>query len=187
MDFEYLLQTAWKHYIASIVKLVLFFLVGGLLCCTIVLIPTVAGGWARCTLAYVREGKDPEFYELWNFDHYFQTAVLIFIGGLLIGIGYALLIIPGVLLSVWWFYALFFIVDKKIEFFEALSASKEAVTASGFFQHFVLLLVISFINSVAGALGGVGALFTSPFSMVLVAVAYLDIVEPHRLVENNPR
>ena len=146
----------------------------------------MAAGWARCILAYVRQGKEPEFYELWNFSHYFQTAVLIFIGGLLISIGFALLVVPGVLLSVWWIYALFFIVDKKMEFFEALSASKEAVTQSGFFQHLVLFLIMVFLNSVAGALGGVGALFTTPFTMVLVTLAYLDVVEPHRLVEKNP-
>ncbi|MDJ0763360.1 MAG: hypothetical protein QNJ97_10255 [Myxococcota bacterium] len=186
MDFEYLLKMTWKQYISGIIKLVLFFLVGAVLCITIVLIPTVAAGWTRGVLAYIRTGTFPEMNELWKFDNYFQTAVLIVVGGILIAIGWALLIVPGVILSVWWLYAIFFIVDRKMEFFEALGASKAAVSESGFFAHFVLLLILLFLNGVASALGGVGTILTMPFTYILVALAYLELVEPHRLVEKNP-
>ncbi|MCP4601238.1 MAG: hypothetical protein GY847_12060 [Proteobacteria bacterium] len=185
MDFEYLLKMSWKQYINGIIALVLFYLVGICLCITIVLIPTVTAGLTRGVLAYVREGRKPEFQELWNFDNYLQTTLLLIIGGLLIFLGYLLLIIPGVILSVLWLYSLFFIVDKKMQFFEAMSASREAVSGSGFFQHLVLLLIILFLNGFAGAMGFVGTLLTTPFALVLTTLAYLELTEPRRLVENN--
>ena len=184
MDFEYLFKMSWKHYINGIVSLILFVLVGFLLCITIVLIPTVVGGWMRGTLAYVREHKKPKLQELWNFEDYFQTLILLVFGGLLMAIGYMLLIIPGLVLNVFWLYSLLFVVDKKMVFTDAMIASKEAVTKGGFFQHLVILLIVLFLNSVSSAMGGVGSILTTPFSLVLVTIAYLDVVESRRLVDN---
>ena len=45
MDFTRLLQEAWERLVAELVPLVLFALLGSLLCLTIVLIPTVLAGW----------------------------------------------------------------------------------------------------------------------------------------------
>ncbi len=173
MNFESLFKTAFSQFVKGIVKLILFTLLGCLLCFTIVLIPTVMGGLARGILRYVREGIEPEFNELWRFDDYVQILLLIVLGGIAIAIGLALLIVPGVVLMVWWMYALFFLVDQKMAFTEALGASKQMVSRSGFWNHLVVLLITAVLNSLGGGLGGLGTLITAPFGLLLMTNAYL--------------
>ena len=88
---------------------------------------------------------------------------------------HALLIIPGVVLRVWWLYGLFFLVDRRIDFVEALRASKNAVMGSGFFEHLVVLLVATLLSALGSSLWGIGTLFTTPFSLLLLALVYLDL------------
>jgi hypothetical protein len=173
MDFNGLFKVSFDQFVKGIVKLILFTLVGCLLCLTIVLIPTVMGGLARGMLRYVREGIEPEFDELWRFDDYVQILLLVLLGGIAIAIGLALLIVPGVVLMVWWMYALFFIVDGKMTFGQAMGASKQLVSRSGFWNHFVVLLVMTVLNSLGSGLAGLGTLITAPFGLVLVTNAYL--------------
>jgi hypothetical protein len=175
MDFGKLLKATWELFVQEIVHLILFFLVGVLLCCTLVLIPTVSGGWARGFLAYVREKKRPDLSELWNFEGYLQILLLLLVGGLLTSIGYMLLIIPGVVLSVWWLYGIFFLVDRKLDFWESLKASREAVSRSGFLNHLALLVIVVVLSALGGTLSGLGALVTTPFAFILLALAYLEV------------
>jgi uncharacterized membrane protein len=177
MDFAGLLRTAWQGYVRAIVNLVLFTMVGAALCVTIVLIPTVVAGWYRGLLGYVRDGREPQLAELWSFEDYLQSLLLIVVSALLIAIGYALLIIPGVILHTWWLYSLFFVVDRKLSFFEAMKASRQAVLRSGFFNHLVVLLILGVLQGVGGsALSGLGALLTTPFSLLLLTLVYEELL-----------
>ncbi len=178
MDFESLLKTAFNQFVKRLVKLILFNLVGGLLCLTIVLIPTVAAGLTRGMIRYVRDGIEPEFDELWRFDGYLQTLLLLVLGGIAISIGLALLIVPGVVLAVWWMYALFFIVDRKLTFAEAMGASRALVTRSGFWNHFVVLLIMALLNSLGSGAAGLGTLVTAPFGLLLMTNVYLLTTRP---------
>ncbi len=175
MDFAGLLQEAWQKFVTEIVQLVLFTLLGSVLCLTIVLIPTVAGGWFRGILGYVRHGDEPSFEELWNFDDFLPIALLLILGGIGVTIGYMLLFVPGVILSVWWLYALFFLVDRQMGVVEAFGASKDAVSQSGFLNHLVVLLIVSVLGVIGGSLSGLGALFTTPFGITFMALCYLDL------------
>jgi hypothetical protein len=176
MDFNRLFKVTFDQFVKGIVKLILFTLVGCLLCFTIVLIPTVMGGLTRGVLRYVREGIEPEFDQLWCFDDYLQILLLVVLGGIAIAIGLALLVIPGVVLMVWWMYALFFIVDRKMSFAEAMGASKRMVTETGFWNHLVVLIIMAVLNSLGSGLAGLGTLLTAPFGLVLVTNAYLSSI-----------
>jgi hypothetical protein len=178
MEFESLLKATYDQFVKGIVKLILFTLVGCLLCFTIVLIPTVMRGLTRGMLRYVREGIEPEFDELWSFDDYLQTLLLMLLGGIAIGIGLMLLIIPGLVLMVWWMYAIFFIVEQEMTFTQAMAASKQLVTGSGFWNHFVVLLITTVLNSLGSSLAGLGTLITFPFGLLLVTNAYLSSTRP---------
>ncbi len=173
MDFENLLKTTFNQFVKRIARLILFNLVGCLLCFTIVLIPTVMGGLTRGLLRYVRDSVEPEFDELWKFDGYLQILLLLVVGGIAISIGLVLLIVPGVVLMVWWMYALFFVVDRKLTFGQAMGASKQLVTDSGFWNHFVVLLIVTVLGSLGGGLAGLGTLIAAPFGLLLVTNAYL--------------
>ena len=173
MDFDSLFKVTFSQFVKGIVKLILFTLLGCLLCFTIVLIPTVTAGMVRASLRYLREGVEPDFSELWRFDDYLQILLLMVLGGLAIGIGLLLLIVPGLVLMVWWMYALFFLVDRKIGFTQAMGASKHLVTRSGFWNHLVILLITAVLNSLGGGLCGLGTLITAPFGLLLMTNAYL--------------
>lgn len=173
MDFNGLFKATFDQFVKGIVKLILFNLVGCLLCLTIVLIPTVARGLTAGMLRYAREGIEPEFEELWRFDDYLQMVLFLVLGGIAIAIGLVLLVVPGVVLMVWWMYALYFIVDGKMSFGEAMGASKRLVSRSGFGNHFVVLLIMAVLNSLGSGLAGFGTLLTAPFAFLLVTNAYL--------------
>jgi hypothetical protein len=173
MDFERLFRAAFDQFVKRIVKLILFNLVGCLLCFTIVLIPTVMGGLARGMLRYVRDGVEPQLDELWRFDHYIQLLLLLVVGGIAVAIGLMLLVVPGVVLMVWWMYALYFIVDRDMTFLEAMAASKRTVSATGFWNHFVVLLIVGVLNSLGGGIAGLGTLLTAPYGLLLVTNSYL--------------
>ena len=83
------------------------------------------------------------------------------LGGLAIAIGLALLIVPRVVLMGWWMYALFFLVDQKMAFTEAMGASKLLVSRSGFRNHLVILLITAVLNRIGGGLGGLGTPITA--------------------------
>ncbi len=174
MNFGELLTDTGKKFINDIINLIVFFLVGIILNLTIVLIPTVAAGFCREFLNYARHGKRPEFKELWNFSGYLTMLLLFLIGGPLIILGYMLLIVPGVILSVWWMYSVFFIVDKNMGFWEAMCASKKAVTASGFINHFAVFLIM-IVLEIVGSFGiGLGTIVTGPFGTLFVAQVYSE-------------
>jgi len=186
MDVENLFKATFDQFVKRIVRLILFNLVGCLLCFTIVLIPTVMNGLIRGMLRYVREGIEPEFAELWSFDDYLQTLLLMVLGGIAIGIGLVLLIVPGVVLMIWWMYALFFIVDKKMTFTEAMGESKHLVTETGFWNHFVVLLIITVLNSLGSGLAGLGTLITAPFGFLLLSNLYLISTEGDAVSTDGP-
>ena len=178
MDFGKLLKACWEDFMKDIVQLILFGLVGTVLCLTIVLIPTVAGGWTRGFLAYVREGKRPEFNLLWNFEGYLQLLLLMIVEFILLAIGYSLLVIPGVILTVLWLYSLFFMVDRNLGFWDSMMGSAREVWKDGFssfINHFVILLIVGVLNTLGGCLWGLGTLVTMPFGMLLLSHVYRDM------------
>lgn len=186
MDFGRLLRASWELFIREIVSLVLLTLVGAVLCLTIILIPTVMAGWARGVLGYVRDGRAPKLEQLWNFDDYGSTLLVIVVGGILICIGYVLLVVPGVILHVLWLYSLFFVVDKGSSFTEALRESGRAVNATGFFNHFVMLVIVAALGALGGTASGLGALLTTPFSLLLLAHAYDQIADSAPAPDSHP-
>jgi len=115
---------------------------------------------------------------LWSFDGYLQILLLIVVQGLLVSLGFMLLVIPGVILSVWWLYSLYFLVDRNLGFWEAMSASREAVSQGGFFNHFVVFLIVIVLNALGSVLSGLGNLVTLPFSLVLLSRVYADLTGP---------
>lgn len=176
MDFEKLLKDSWELMLKEIVPLILFGLLGAVLCMTVILIPTVVAGFARGFLGFLRTGKAPEFSELWNFEDFVQVLLLCVVAGTLISIGYMLLVVPGVFLNVWWLYALFFLVDKKMGFWAAMTASKDGVGKAGFVQHLIVFLILGVLNSIGSSLAGLGALVTMPFSMILLGLCYQEMI-----------
>jgi hypothetical protein len=89
-------------------------------------------------------------------------------------LGLILCVLPGVYLIVAWVFALFLIIDKKIEFWPAMELSRRVVT-SQWWAVFALVLVAALI-SVAGVLALlVGVFVTLPIGIGAIAYLYEDI------------
>lgn len=95
------------------------------------------------------------------------AAVAIFLGLLAFGI-------PGIYLSVGYWFAAFVLVDRKVAFLDAMSGARRMVTPH-WFDVAVLLLVIATISAVGVLAFGVGLFATVPLAVCIGASAYLQL------------
>ena len=147
----------------------------------ILIIPALIAGLIHFLLASAR-GQEPKFGS--SFSAGFAEGmwwkslflVIVLIVGLMIG--FMLLIIPGIYLSVVWFYAFYLLVDKKMDIFETLQTSRKLIHQQGFWKIFGVLLVINIVNSVLSAipLVSLAALFLVPFIMMIYVTMYQNAI-----------
>jgi hypothetical protein len=106
------------------------------------------GGYILVMVHWFRTGDRPRFNDIFSgmkrFGEFFPFFFLI----LLILLGYLLFLIPGLVMTVWWLYALLLVGDKKISLADAMAESKAKVTEKGFFMHFAFILAIAVIPSI---------------------------------------
>jgi hypothetical protein len=106
---------------------------------------------------------------------------------LFIAAGLVLLVVPGVYLAVAYLFTLPLIVDRGIDFWQAMELSRKTVTRRWFsFTGFALLL---FLINLAGVLVVVvGLLVSVPVSFLAIAAAYRDVfgIEPAPPEEAGP-
>jgi hypothetical protein len=100
--------------------------------------------------------------------HVFAAAA-IFLGLLAFGI-------PGIYLSVGYWFAAFVLVDRKVAFLDAMAGARRMVTPH-WFDVAVLLLVIGAISAVGVLAFGVGLFATVPLAVCIGASAYLRLTE----------
>ena len=93
---------------------------------------------------------------------------------LLIFVGYVLLIVPGIYLSVAYLFALPLLVQEQMGIVEALEASRKALTHC-WFNVFGLLLVLALINGLAAVPLGIGLIWSVPLTVVSIGLAYRKI------------
>lgn len=102
---------------------------------------------------------------------------------ILILLGLALLVLPGLYLAVAYFYALPLVLEKKMGIWRALETSRRAVTRV-WFRMLGLLIVLWLVN-LLGVVTLIGWIWTLPLSLLTLALVYQKIfgVEAHTLAE----
>ncbi len=128
-------------------------------------------GLVRIWLAAAR-GQSPSFGTLFTgFDRFLPMLALTLIMQIAIGVGMALLIVPGVILALGFFCAEYFVVEAKMGPIDAMKASWDATKGQ---KGDVLLLALAGFG--LGMLGvlmcGVGMFATFPIFEVAAAAAY---------------
>lgn len=101
------------------------------------------------------------------------------VGSLLIGLGFVLLIIPGIYLLVAYFFATSLVIEKRFDFWTALETSRKLVTKQ-WFSFFGFNILLFLLNLGGLLLFGIGALVTFPLTFCIVVAAYEDIVGLNR-------
>lgn len=90
---------------------------------------------------------------------------------LLVTIGLVLLILPGLYLAIAWSLTIPILLHQKISVWNAMEASRLAVTAK-LFEFVVLILVLMGVNLLGALCLGIGLLVSVPVSYCTIAVAY---------------
>lgn len=124
----------------------------------------------------IMNGEETQFGDFFKgFDFFLPLFLASLISSIFIGIGMLLLIIPGLYLAIGYMFTAQFVINRNMSFFDAMEASRKLITKK-WFIFFAFSLVIGLINVVGLILLGIGALFTIPFTICALAVAYDDIV-----------
>ncbi len=151
--------------------------------------------WAAATMfrmivRRVRERRPATYADMKETDQIGAFAVAFVILGVLIGIGYALLVIPGLILVTLWIYALPLVVDRRIGVGEAMSESRRLAAAPGYFTTFLTwlvgALVVGIIVSVLNVIPVVGlivGLLAVPFELAYVLSMYFQATGDGGLVD----
>lgn len=155
------------------------------------------GGYLLLMVTWLKTRRRCEFNDIFSGMKRFSELFPVFFLMLLILLGYLLFLLPGIIMTVWWMYVLFLMMEKKMTMGEAMNASKDKVSENGFFMHLVFLLMISvvptfFLSIVAAMVPPLAFLqyFLFPPQCACLASLYLEQfegIDPEQLPEGSPK
>jgi hypothetical protein len=96
-----------------------------------------------------------------------------------VAIGYVLLIIPGIYLSIAWSFGFYLVIDKGMTSIDALQKSRELVHQIGFWKILGIFLIVGVINmliQIIPTLGYLLYLFVYPFLIMVSPVIYENAI-----------
>lgn len=96
--------------------------------------------------------------------------------GLIVGIGFLLLVIPGIYLMVAYYFAVPYIFFGRMGFWEAMEKSRRVITEQ-WFSFFGFTILIGLLNLAGLLVLGVGVLVTIPISFCAVYAAFTRVAE----------
>lgn len=103
-----------------------------------------------------------------------QLLLTSLLSGLLITLGLALCVIPGIYLAVAWSFALPLVIDKQMGSWQAMELNRQAIYPRWWSMAW-LLLICGLINFGGGLLCCVGIFFTLPLTGLAMMYAYEDV------------
>jgi hypothetical protein len=150
-------------------------------------VAVIVGGWQYATtygilMARVRERRAAEFGDLTRYFGQVGGVILAtFVLGIILYVGYLLLIIPGVIFTTWWLLTLVVMVDQRVGLGEAMSQSKQLSSKVGFFNVFaawivlaIALGVVSGLLSLVPVIGWIASLLLTPIAVAYTVSMYLQ-------------
>ncbi|MCF7869640.1 MAG: hypothetical protein K9L69_01500 [Candidatus Omnitrophica bacterium] len=143
--------------------------------------PLIAG-YNFVLIELLRKKKERvEISDLFKFfDRFWLLAGLFFLQLIIILGGTILLIIPGIIFSIMLLYVFYLAADKSLSPQEAIKRSWKIVSDKGFWPNFaivVLSVIIMMFVQMVPFLGYVLGFFVSPFTVLLIASAYIQQVD----------
>jgi uncharacterized membrane protein len=135
--------------------------------------PLYMGNFVVCAKLIHRQ--QPHLADFFSGFHFFLPLLVVgLMATVLTIVGAVLLIIPGLYLAVSYMFAKELVIDRRLDFWEALELSRRTVHRHwvGFFG---FLLLLGLLNLVGAMLFGVGLLFTIPMTFGAITAAFADI------------
>lgn len=139
----------------------------------LIMLPMMAGvmilGIKRSVDAPIKSGSVFAYFS--KMIPLFLTMILMYI---MIIIGFLLLILPGIYLSVAYYMAMPLVVEKGMSPWQALETSRKAITRRWFsvFFFFIILSIIMFISAIPL---GIGLIWTMPLMIIAFGVLYRNM------------
>ncbi|MDP3941860.1 MAG: DUF975 family protein [bacterium] len=120
--------------------------------------------------------KNPEVADLFNgYPQLFKFIIASIIYAVLVGVGFILLIVPGIIFGIKYHFYSYLIVDKNMGPLEALKKSGE-ITKGVKWNLFLLGLVLGLINIVGALALVIGLFITIPLTMLAYAYVYRKLL-----------
>lgn len=146
----------------------------------LIVIPAILGGYLE-SLIRIRRGEDVQIgdfftYGFNHFGSFLGLSLLLFLG---IFFGFLFFIIPGVFLSVAWFFAMYVKADNpNVTVTDAMSMSMSLVSKVGWFKLFALLLIITVASFILNTFTfNIASLVIYPFTYMIYVEAYFLATE----------
>jgi len=175
MDVGRVFEDGWKLFVKDAGALIVGALLVALL--SVVTIGILAGpmigGYYLMVSRRVREGRPAEIGDVFSaFDRFGSLFIATLVIVILVAIGLVFLILPGLMLAAIWLYVPLFIVDQKMSFGDAMSASRELVTRNGFWLHVGVVTLLWLLAAIVGGITAIGFLITWPITITVVTAMY---------------
>lgn len=125
----------------------------------------------------IRRAADLPVRATMIFDYYSKTVpiVLLYLAmTVVIMLGFILLVLPGIYLAVAYMLALPLLVEKNLGIWEAMEASRKAITKC-WFRFFGLMLLMMVIVMISAIPLGIGLIWTLPLLSIALGAVYRDV------------
>jgi len=110
-----------------------------------------------------------------GFSFFVAAVISSILISLFVSIGTSLCIIPGIIVSALYMFTPAFILDKNLDFWNAMEASRK-VAQKHVFELSIFIIVLSIINLIGIIVCFVGVLVTFPITILATAIAYDELV-----------
>jgi uncharacterized membrane protein len=121
-------------------------------------------------------GRRAEFADLFKgFNFFVPTLVASLLIGLFVFGGTLLCIIPGLVIAAMYKFTYLFILDKRMDFWQAMQAS-HAVAKNDYFGFTMFLLLTALVNLLGFICCIVGLLVSIPVTFAAITIAYQELV-----------
>jgi len=114
-------------------------------------------------------GQSPDIGAAFQNDRWGEWIIFSIVYGLMVGIGLALCIIPGLFVLAFFGMAPYFFIDRGMGLGDALNASREAASSRGYAMPVLLCVLVGIAGVI---LCGIGLLITAPAAYIAVAFLY---------------
>ncbi|MFD3593231.1 hypothetical protein ACFWU5_10925 [Nocardia sp. NPDC058640] len=121
------------------------------------------------------DGRKPGFGDFFQFTNVGAVILACFLVGIATGIGFALCVLPGLVIMFFTWFTINFVLDRDQDAITAIKSSFSAVAANAG-TLLLLALALVGINIVGALLCGIGLLVTMPVSVIASTYAYRVIV-----------
>lgn len=124
-------------------------------------------------------GKNLEFSDFFKGFNYFLPLFLAGLAtGILVSLGFVLLVLPGIYLAVCYMFVTLLIIDNRMEFWDAMETSRKVVSKN-WLAVFILACALFAVNLLGMLALVVGLLVTVPVTACAAAVAYKEVFGLH--------